>query len=309
MLLVDKEAEINQSAEQRRKKVIDDKGKIKRPQNSFILYRSAYANVAKAFSEVDNHQLVSSLCGQSWAIEPPEVREHFAELARLERDNHAKAHPGYKFSPSKTPNFGRKRKGAESDEDDDLSDIGDADSEWRPSGSRGGQRAKKKKGKIETHPTPLPSNSISYQSYSTQGIEYGVAAGQTLYQPSQYGQYYPTVVHLNTHMPIVEDAYGHILQSPGDHLESSEHLIGLPGIDSYNSLEQEAHSAFEDDPSLTAEAHVDPLLMSCKNDVEGHDSHAPASGGLHGLADLQAFNELHDEGRSPGEDGSAIDQH
>ena len=309
VVLIDKEAEANRSSEKRRQEVVNDKGKIKRPQNSFILYRSAHANVAKAILGADNHQLVSSLCGQSWAIESPEVRERFAEIAKLERDNHAKAHPGYKFSPSKPPNLGRKRKGAESDEEDDFSDLGNEDFEWKPSSSRGGNRAKREK--IETHLTPWSSDPVPYQGYETQGMGYGVVTSQTLYQPNQYGQYFQPGVYPNAHVPTIGNTYVHthpLDQPQMDHLESSEHLIGLPGVDSYNSLEQDAHSTYDDDPSLTAEAHVDPLLMSYQNDVEGHDTQARSSAGLHGLADIQAYNKIHDEGRSPEEDGSMIDQ-
>lgn len=77
------------------------KGKIARPMNSFMLYRAAYAERTKFWCLQNNHQVVSAVSGESWPMEPASVREFYNELARIERINHQKAHPGYKFSPSK----------------------------------------------------------------------------------------------------------------------------------------------------------------------------------------------------------------
>lgn len=97
------------------------KGKVSRPMNSFMLYRSAYADRVKQFCKENNHQVVSQVAGQSWPLEPPEIREHYERLALLERDNHQAAHPGYKFTPNKTAKRAR---------DDDNSD---SDPEWEGS--------------------------------------------------------------------------------------------------------------------------------------------------------------------------------
>ncbi|KAF2094614.1 hypothetical protein NA57DRAFT_46480, partial [Rhizodiscina lignyota] len=96
------DAWVNRSASVRRKEVEDRKGYITRPMNSFMLYRSAYAERTKQWGLHNNHQVVSSMAGESWPLEPPEVRDHYNELAKLERANHQAAHPDYKFSPSKT---------------------------------------------------------------------------------------------------------------------------------------------------------------------------------------------------------------
>ena len=304
--IIDKESAVNMSADARKQKVIDAKGKIKRPSNSFMLYRSAFANVAKALLGQDNHQVVSSVCGKSWAMEVTEVREHYIELARQERDNHAKAHPNYKFSPMKTPNLKRKRKGVDSDEEDDLSDIDTTDFEWRPQGGRGGHAAKREK--TETHPNPWPTIEVQPHSYSSPVVDYTVAAGQYLYLQDQYAHYYHNGSHPEIQVGHVEEMYLHPHTSPRDHIESSQHLIGLPGVDSYNSLEQEPHGTFEGDPSLTTVGHVDPLLMSYQNNVEGDASRAPLSAGLHGLADVQAFNELHHPVKNPEDEDLAFHQ-
>ncbi len=122
-------------------------GKIKRPMNAFMLYRKAYQNRAKDHWKHHNHQIISQVCGDSWNLEPDSIRNKFNEWAKIERDNHQRAHPGYKFTPAKPskPN-GRGSKDRELGEDDsDLEDfdwngtrnrprklLSDADGEYQP---------------------------------------------------------------------------------------------------------------------------------------------------------------------------------
>ncbi|PLN85339.1 hypothetical protein BDW42DRAFT_2632 [Aspergillus taichungensis] len=75
------------------------KGKVARPMNSFILYRSAYAERTKEWLSQNNHQEVSKVAGQSWKMEPRDIKQKYASLANIEKANHEKAHPGYKYSP------------------------------------------------------------------------------------------------------------------------------------------------------------------------------------------------------------------
>lgn len=76
-------------------------GRIARPMNSFMLYRSAYAERTKELSAQNNHQVVSETAGDSWKIEPKEIREKYENLANIEKTRHLQAHPGYKFAPCK----------------------------------------------------------------------------------------------------------------------------------------------------------------------------------------------------------------
>lgn len=46
-----------------------------------------------------NHQIVSEMCGESWKLEPEEVKGQFTVWARTEKENHEIPHPGYKFTP------------------------------------------------------------------------------------------------------------------------------------------------------------------------------------------------------------------
>ncbi|KAL9052771.1 MAG: hypothetical protein Q9162_005191 [Coniocarpon cinnabarinum] len=132
---------VNRSDEERHAETEKRNGYITRPMNAFMLYRSAYAERTKQWCLQNNHQVVSSVSGESWPMEPESVRDHFNNLAKIERENHARAHPNYKFSPSKTPATTKKKRNEESDEDqeDSWTDSGDPDSEWRPKNDRSGQ--------------------------------------------------------------------------------------------------------------------------------------------------------------------------
>lgn len=92
---------VNRPIDERLREVEAKKGKVSRPMNCFMLYRSAYAQRTKEYCAQTNHQVVSRIAGESWAIEPPHIRDHYENLASIERENHKKAHPEYKFTPSK----------------------------------------------------------------------------------------------------------------------------------------------------------------------------------------------------------------
>jgi hypothetical protein len=85
-----------------------------------MLYRKAYQNLAKRLCTQNNHQLVSQVCGNSWPLEPESLRAQFNEWARIERANHQKAHPEYKFTPAKPK-----------PKDEDVQPA--SDDEWLPS--------------------------------------------------------------------------------------------------------------------------------------------------------------------------------
>ncbi|KAH1971171.1 hypothetical protein KXV92_007481, partial [Aspergillus fumigatus] len=60
--------------EERHQEVLEKRGRIPRPLNSFMLYRSAYADRAKLWAAHDNHRTVSVITGLSWNIETPQIR-------------------------------------------------------------------------------------------------------------------------------------------------------------------------------------------------------------------------------------------
>nr|POE71399.1 transcription factor ste11 [Quercus suber] len=127
----DMDAWVNRSLEIRRQEVEKRNGYVTRPMNSFMLYRSAYADRTKVWCTQNNHQVVSSLSGESWPMESQEVRDQFNEWARVERQNHQAAHPDYKFSPSKLNN--KRRKGGYCEDEADMSSVdGDPFDKYRP---------------------------------------------------------------------------------------------------------------------------------------------------------------------------------
>ncbi|PYH99147.1 hypothetical protein BO71DRAFT_314810 [Aspergillus ellipticus CBS 707.79] len=106
----DMESHVHRSIERRHEEVVKNNGKIARPMNSFMLYRSAFAERAKTLFSQNNHQVVSEAAGDSWRLESNEIRTKYERLAHIEKINHLEAHPGYKFSPAKDK---KKRTGME----------------------------------------------------------------------------------------------------------------------------------------------------------------------------------------------------
>ncbi|RAH80870.1 HMG-box [Aspergillus japonicus CBS 114.51] len=97
----DIESWVHRSSETRIQEVQRRKGRVTRPMNSFMLYRSAYAERTKQWLAQNDHRLVSEISGKSWKLEPREVRQKYEHLAEIEKHNHLKAHPDYRFSPTK----------------------------------------------------------------------------------------------------------------------------------------------------------------------------------------------------------------
>lgn len=80
--LVDVASFVNRSTEERQREM-NNSGQVKRPLNAFFLYRKAYQNRTKDWCLQSNHQVVSQVCGESWRLEPKEVRKHFEKLAQI----------------------------------------------------------------------------------------------------------------------------------------------------------------------------------------------------------------------------------
>ncbi|RPB03178.1 hypothetical protein L873DRAFT_1826485 [Choiromyces venosus 120613-1] len=158
------ESWVQRSAETRKQEVEKRAGYITRPMNSFMLYRSAFADRTKLWCLQNNHQVVSSVSGESWPLEPVAIRDKYNELAKIERINHQSAHPGYKFCPSKAQNGKKKKevKGPEESEASELEGFPDDDDDYV--GSIGGARGAKKtarggkkspKGSSQSRGTPI----------------------------------------------------------------------------------------------------------------------------------------------------------
>jgi hypothetical protein len=104
----DIDAWVCRPASDRQREARQRRGHITRPLNSFMLYRSAYIERAKAWCLHNKQTILSSVIAESWLLEWPQIRNLFAEYARLEKINHQAAFPTYVFSPGRAKIASRK---------------------------------------------------------------------------------------------------------------------------------------------------------------------------------------------------------
>ena len=97
----DMENWVRRPLEIRHRHVSGMNGKVTRPMNCFMLYRSAYADRTKTLFSIGNYRVVSQLTGESWKSETLEIKRKYRRLASIEKSNHLIAHPRYKFSPKR----------------------------------------------------------------------------------------------------------------------------------------------------------------------------------------------------------------
>ncbi|WVQ95193.1 hypothetical protein IAU59_002287 [Kwoniella sp. CBS 9459] len=73
---------------------------IPRPRNAFILFRKHVVDSKLIPASVEmRHQNVSIITARMWSEAPPDQKAHFNELARLEKEEHLKKYPGYRYQP------------------------------------------------------------------------------------------------------------------------------------------------------------------------------------------------------------------
>ncbi|KAI4285000.1 MAG: hypothetical protein L6R38_001015 [Xanthoria sp. 2 TBL-2021] len=319
--VVDVYSKVNRSIEERQEEARRD-NKIKRPSNSFMLYRSAYGDRVKALYPQNNHQIISRICGASWKMETVDVTEQFKLYYEMEKENHAKAHPTYKFSPAKS-SPSRKRRGTAdtSDEEEIGSELGDFDAEYRP---RGGRRSRPIKTPRTGTPTSYPNHSSvnNYQPYMVPNMAY---ANQSTWQYSNPGKPMPIPMNgslddrywqttIQQRGPNVEDVFVHRLVEAQSQVPTSSALIGLPG-GSHEELLGVDSTANSPSPQ------VDPLLLTYDASLEGHagdfvnnqefqdfDHQGLYDGGLQGSgqAGVQHYPSALDSWKEEGNDGEFI---
>ncbi|KAA6410868.1 MAG: hypothetical protein FRX48_05178 [Lasallia pustulata] len=286
---------VHRPVEVRLKEVEKRKGYVTRPMNSFMLYRSAYAERTKLWCLQNNHQIVSSVSGESWPLEPPKIREQYNEYARVERDNHQKAHPGYKFSPSKAQGLNRKRKGAsEAVDEEESSDLDDPDFDWRPSAQK---KSKARHIKRVGRDAGYPANSATQDLLGMMPLELNTNLNRSSYQATNpgkplptdmasqelYGQYLQTTIHPNINSHNIEDVRFRKTDIPSMSYGPAQPVIGLPGAHHYELLDE--HSNHDGPPTLR-ETQVDPQLLAYDDDCLGLP---------HGLGSIQQYNEYDQE--------------
>jgi hypothetical protein len=274
----DMEAWVNRSAEVRRKEVAMKNGKIARPMNSFMLYRSAYAERTKDWCAQNNHQVVSRASGQSWPLEPREIRDRFERYATIERDNHQKAHPGYKFAPNKNQNTPKKKR---THEEEGNSEIEDPDFDIRscPRNARKKPKASEPNEGFESrHSTPFEQDS-SYESRHTTpfdhcgaGVIYSnpdmnrsswemINPGRPLpglLSPPEQSHYYQPSIHQSLLGPNIEDITFKKMGVPGMQYDTMGALTGLPGNAHHDLFQPPSHNGT---PVSAENIQVDPQLL------------------------------------------------
>ncbi len=240
----DMETWVRRSAEDRRKESEKKNGYISRPMNSFMLYRSAYAERVKQFCKENNHQVVSQVTGASWPMEPDHIRKLYEKYAIIERDNHQLAFPDYKFAPNKN---GKKR-GREEDEDSD-GDWGGSSRTKRSRTGVGSMRGDTPRTRTGTpfdeysYHTPSPYQqyepTMAYSNPSAYDYQYPQGPPAPMY-PDQYsgyrGHYYQPKV--TQYAPQIEDIGYSRVENAFPSQDQMLNLVAMPGIDDQYLLSQ-----------------------------------------------------------------------
>ena len=276
----DMESWVNRSEEVRKEEVSKRGGYITRPMNSFMLYRSAYAERTKLWCLQNNHQVVSAVSGESWPLEPDSIRDKYNELAKTERTNHQQAHPGYKFSPSKSQTS-RKRKGQKDNEQSDISDLEDTgdDPEYLENGNEKRKRVPRNNKKQQTkcsNPREGPIT-LNNKYLGLSGVREGGASrssfaatnpGKTpptcIGSTDMAGSYYRTTVHASRSTPVpngnavIEDVTIQKTEGP----ERSSNLVLVQPwatsdmyTNSYDWSQEELEGVMQEN------SKVDPILL------------------------------------------------
>ncbi|TPX17438.1 uncharacterized protein E0L32_003081 [Thyridium curvatum] len=264
---------VNRSLEDRREEIMKGKmpGKIKRPMNAFMLYRKAYQNRAKQWCLHNNHQVVSRVCGQSWPLEPDQVRQQFNKWAIIERTNHQKAHPDYKFTPAKP------RKKDDDDDDRDFQYGAGRDEErfdWASGGSRSVSRSQTQTPLGESDSDYQPPRSLAYQytqgqnHLSVPGAQYPTPASSL--PPSQYDAMYMQHSQPYYQTAAAGPVQGHHSQLPDSYLDAE---CGSPSM-AFRDLGGLVPHGLPSGP-LVADYQIDPALAPS---AEYHDAFYPSMG-------------------------------
>ncbi|KAK8193293.1 uncharacterized protein BKA78DRAFT_294675 [Phyllosticta capitalensis] len=306
---------VNRPETVRREEVAKRHGYITRPMNSFMLYRSAYADRTKIWCLQNNHQVVSSVSGESWPMEPPEIREHYNELAKTERLNHQKAHPEYKFCPSKSASTSRKRKGFHSDDEagSQHSDVDDPDAEWAPSARRVRlDRSSRHQPTFDDHSFGPNDHGINKSSWeaTNEGRPLPLSLGSN---DLGHNQYYQTSVQV--HGAGVEDVRLHRMEHAANNFRAatypqhfaaqqahmqpqqqmqhqqmvSQSVLGLPGGGQHHDLLQMSFGPGPSNVAGTPGPHdpnqVDPMLLAYAQTTEQPFTHDDSTGFVYSADD------------------------
>lgn len=225
--LRDMEAWANRSAEERRKEAEKAGWKIARPMNRFMMYRSAYAERTKKWCDQNNHQIVSKVTGQSWKkLEPKEIKDYYDRLATIERENHQRAFPDYKFAPAKaTP----KKKNPKRILDYPEDTFSDTDGEWAPSGQQSRQAAKQPPRNAHTTSNPYADNHYPYaDAKAWQFPDPGRYSAASYQQSMPYAVSQAQMYHAQAYpYPVASGQYTSYHQVPSQQMHDSRMAMNV----------------------------------------------------------------------------------
>ncbi|KAI0390580.1 hypothetical protein F5Y17DRAFT_53034 [Xylariaceae sp. FL0594] len=138
----DIEAFVNRPASER---MHESTGRVARPLNAFMLYRKMFADAAhrriilmtqddqddkSARKKKCMQQAMSQMLGESWRLEDEATKDKFREYAYVEKMNHDRAYPDYKYAPRRPGQAaGAKRKAAAAVAKDDDEEVEDDEEE------------------------------------------------------------------------------------------------------------------------------------------------------------------------------------
>lgn len=231
----DMQAWVNRSLEERKAEVFKKKGHVTRPMNSFMLYRSAYSQRTKAWCTANNHQVVSSVSGASWPMEPETIRSFYNDLSKIEREKHSAAFPNYKFQPAKP---GHKRSASTQDPDSEVGGYGtDPDCDWGDAHSVRKSRTRRS----EYSHSPMPERSSPSPAPSQLDQEYFPI-------PSPYNHSRASSAHYQSARTMYPEAQHHLLRYQTSHpqLHLSQHQVQeLPYNYNQNSHYHQQQSMYQ----------------------------------------------------------------
>ena len=235
----DMEAWVHRSVEMRLEEAEKKNGHIARPMNSFMLYRSAYADRVKQYCRENNHQVVSQVSGASWPLEPKEIREMYEKYASIERDNHHAAHPDYKFAPNKNGSAKKRR---------DFDDSDDEGSEWGRA-RHGGKRVKREQNRSHSSTPFEPRRVIRHplDHYNPSSYQINNPYGRVPMMPGPDRYYQQQVMQYDGN---VEDVTFRPIENPFPNQQMTGALIGLPHGNEHDILRSQSGGAPPMDPQL-----------------------------------------------------------
>ncbi|KAF5862530.1 hypothetical protein ETB97_011527 [Aspergillus alliaceus] len=240
----------------RRQEVAKRNGKVARPMNSFMLYRSAYTERTKKWLGQNNHQVVSVAVGHSWKMEPREIRDKFEVLANIEKKNHVKAHPGYRFSPKKDHRRGDDRRNSRLDNTPDSSPgLGQTPRTMSTSEMESGWASR------DSTPLGFMEHGMpaGYLSSSWQTTNPGrPAPGMLPPSPPEPTQYLQQSIHHSLMGSRLEDMRFNRVDMQDLQYSSSTALAGLPGAAHHELLQPQTSVSA---PGAGADGQLDPQLL------------------------------------------------